>query len=53
MSVSEAERCLALLRRADDILMEQNELTLACHLSLVIELLATRATLSISPADPR
>jgi hypothetical protein len=53
MRFSEAERCLVLLRRADDILMEQNELTLACHLSLVIELLSKRARLTHATADPR
>jgi len=36
------EECLALLRQADDILMEEKELALAAHLSLVIEKLAMR-----------
>ncbi len=34
--------CLALLRQADDMLMHDNEIALAAHLSLVIELLAAR-----------
>ncbi len=36
------EQCLALLRRADDMLMRESELALAAHLSLVIERLADR-----------
>jgi hypothetical protein len=36
------EECLSLLRQADDILMEQQEIALAAHLSLVIELLAEK-----------
>ena len=37
-----AERCLMLLRRADDILVREHELALAACLSLVIERLAER-----------
>lgn len=36
------EECLDLLRRADLILMDEKELALAAHLSLVIERLAMR-----------
>ena len=36
------EECLAHLRQADDILMEEKEIALAAHLSLVIERLAMR-----------
>ena len=36
------QKCLALLREADDILMANDELELAVHLSLVIEKLALR-----------
>ena len=36
------EECLALLRQADDMLMAEEELALAAHLSLVIEKLAMR-----------
>ena len=42
MVQAKIERCLALLRQADDILMEENEIALAAHLSLVIERLAMR-----------
>jgi len=42
MSREKIEECLALLRQADDLLMTENELALAAHLSLVIERLAMR-----------
>ncbi len=42
MSRDKIEECLALLRRADDILMDEEETALAAHLSLVIERLAMR-----------
>ncbi len=36
------EECLALLRKADDLLMDANELAIAVHLSRAIEELAAR-----------
>jgi len=42
MSREKIEECLVLLRQADDILMAENEIALAAHLSLVIERLAMR-----------
>ena len=36
------QQCLSLLREADDMLMANDELALAVHLSLVIERLALR-----------
>lgn len=42
MSRERTEECLRLLREADEILMSENELALAAHLSLVIERLAMR-----------
>jgi len=42
MSCEKIEECLDLLRQADQILMDENELALAAHLSLVIERLAMR-----------
>jgi hypothetical protein len=42
MSREKIEECLSLLRQADDILMEEKEIALAAHLSLVIERLAMR-----------
>ncbi len=42
MPKSKIEECLSFLRQADDILMEEKELALAAHLSLVIERLAMR-----------
>jgi hypothetical protein len=42
MSREKIEECLDLLRRADQILMDEKELALAAHLSLVIEKLAMR-----------
>lgn len=42
MSQLQIEECLSHLRKADLILMEQRELALACHLSLVIDLLSAR-----------
>jgi hypothetical protein len=35
-------RCLALLRQADEIVMEENELAIAVHLSRAIEDLVVR-----------
>ena len=42
MSREKIEECLDLLRQADLILMNEKELALAAHLSLVIERLAMR-----------
>lgn len=42
MDDAKVEKCLAYLRQADAILLDARELTLAAHLSLVIELLARR-----------
>ena len=42
MSEIDMEECLSLLRRADDMLMDGNEIALAAHLSLVIERLTLR-----------
>jgi len=42
VDVVKIRECLALLREADEILMTENELSLAVHLSLVIERLAER-----------
>ena len=42
MSHAKIEECLILLRQADAMLMEENEIALAAHLSLVIERLAMR-----------
>ena len=42
MSHRKIEECLVLLRQADAMLMEENEIALAAHLSLVIERLAMR-----------
>ncbi|HWI86266.1 MAG TPA: hypothetical protein VNT42_08100 [Sphingomonas sp.] len=50
MSHDKIEECLSLLRRADDMLMEENEIALAAHLSLVIERLAMRLP-GYSPAE--
>jgi hypothetical protein len=36
------EECLALLRKADDMLMEDNELAIAVHVSRAIEDLAAQ-----------
>jgi hypothetical protein len=46
MSQDKLEECLTMLRQADEILMEENEIALACHLSLVIELLCERLDLA-------
>jgi len=48
MSNSKIEECLVLLRQADTILMEENEIALAAHLSLVIERLAMRLPSHVS-----
>jgi hypothetical protein len=45
MSREKIQHCLGLLREADDLLMNENEIALAAHLSLVIELLAARLPL--------
>jgi hypothetical protein len=42
MSDKKLDECLRLLREADALLLERNEMALACHLSLVIERLAAR-----------
>jgi hypothetical protein len=42
MVQSKIEECLGLLRKADEILMQEKEIALAAHLSLVIERLAMR-----------
>ena len=42
MDVAKIKECLALLREADDMLMADEELAIAVHLSLVIERLALR-----------
>jgi hypothetical protein len=42
MPPGKMKECLALLRQADTMLIESEEAALACHLSLVIELLADR-----------
>jgi hypothetical protein len=42
VDVTKIKECLRLLRKADDILMADEELALAVHLSLVIERLALR-----------
>jgi hypothetical protein len=42
MPQAKVEECLSLLRQADMLLLESKEAALACHLSLVIELLAVR-----------
>lgn len=52
MSREKIEECLSLLRRADDLLMEENEIALAAHLSLVIERLAMRLP-DYTPSDIR
>ena len=46
MNQMKIDRCLCLLREADDILMAENQLAIATHLSLVIELLAARSILA-------
>lgn len=48
MSQTKIEECLLLLRKADAVLMEENEIALAAHLSLVIERLAMRLPAHIS-----
>jgi hypothetical protein len=52
MQCEKIEECLSLLRRADDLLMEENEIALAAHLSLVIERLAMRLP-DYTPANVR
>jgi hypothetical protein len=42
MPETKLEECLRLLRQADAILLAEQEDVLACHLSLVIELLAEK-----------
>ncbi|WP_404711969.1 hypothetical protein [Sphingomonas sp. MMS24-J13] len=42
MNLAKMEECLALLRKADDLLMEDNELAIAVHVSRAIEDLAAR-----------
>ena len=42
MDTDTVQECLSLLREADDMLMANDELALAVHLSLVIERLALR-----------
>jgi hypothetical protein len=49
MSRIKIEECLVLLRQADAMLMEENEIALAAHLSLVIERLAMRLPNQVSP----
>lgn len=48
MSQAKIEECLRLLRAADTVLMENDEIGLAAHLSLVIERLAMRLPHSVS-----
>jgi len=48
MSHRKIEECLVLLRQADAMLMEENEIALAAHLSLVIERLAMRLPSHVS-----
>jgi len=48
MSHIKIEECLVLLRQADIMLMEENEIALAAHLSLVIERLAMRLPAYVS-----
>lgn len=48
MSQIKIEECLVLLRQADTLLMEENEIALAAHLSLVIERLAMRLPHNVS-----
>ncbi len=45
MSEDQIRKCLVLLRAPDAMLMAENELALAAHLSLVIERLAERLTI--------
>lgn len=42
VNLAKMEECLALLRKADDLLMDDNELAIAVHVSRAIEDLAAQ-----------